>query len=87
MQEQNRPKVPLAGIIYGEIVYWGTLLASLVGIFASIFTFGSRSNLISPSYTLSMIWQNKSPEAIWQGAVGWIPNHHWYLSYLNTGMA
>ena len=32
----DKLKVPFAGLVYGQIVYWGVMLGSLIVIFASI---------------------------------------------------
>jgi hypothetical protein len=88
MQEQEQKqkiKPPMTGVVYGEIVYWGTLLASALGLVAAIIAFLTKSNVMSPSYVISMIWKEKSPADIWNGAVGSLPNGHWYLSKLSTG--
>lgn len=94
MQENNenqqnkaveRPKVSTAGIVYGDIIYWCTIIASIVVLIGSFITFTTSNNYIDPSYLLSSIWQGKTVDEIWQGAVGASPNGHWYLSVLGTG--
>ena len=81
----DKPVVPLAGVIYGDIIYWGTILATIVVIIGSIITFTTHNNYIDPNYLLSAIWQGKNVEEIWVGAVGAQPNGHWYLPVLTTG--
>jgi uncharacterized membrane protein len=76
---------PLAGRIYGNIVYWGTVVATIVTIIGSIISFLSKSEFLSPSYVLSAIWQQQSVEEIWQGAAGHLPKGHWYLNHLTSG--
>lgn len=84
-QEEERPAVPVAGIIYGDIVYWGTILATVIVLIGSVVTFVTDFNYIAPSYLLSSIWEGKPVDEIWQGATGAMPEGHWYLSELNTG--
>ena len=84
MENTERPIPNSAGVFYGETVYWGTILASFVGIAASIFSFLTRSNSMSPEYIISMIWKAKSPTEIWAD-YGGLPDGHWYLSKLGTG--
>ncbi|HEY5603747.1 MAG TPA: hypothetical protein VIM41_11620 [Gammaproteobacteria bacterium] len=81
----DKPVPPFSGIIYGDIIYWGTILATLVVIAGSIMTFVAKSSYIDPTYLLSSIWEGKSVEAIWKGAVGAQPDGHWYLSQLSNG--
>ena len=81
----DKPVAPVAGIIYGDLVYWITIAATFMVIAGSIITFVTTNNYIDPSYMLSAIWEGKTVEEIWQGAIGGQPNGHWYLPHLTTG--
>ena len=81
---ENKPKPPIAGIIYGEIVYWGVLLGSLIVIVGSVLAF-LGDNFVPVSYWISSIWKGETVLQTWQGATGALPNGHWYLSRLTTG--
>ena len=81
----DRPVVPFAGIVYGDIIYWITIVATGVVLIGSVITFVTTDNYIDATYLLSSIWQGKNVEQIWVGAVGAQPNGHWYLSRLSTG--
>ncbi len=81
---QDTRKDSLAGIIYGEIVYWGLLFACVVVVIGSVLSFLGH-NYVPVSYWISAIWQGKSVAEIWKGATGSLPNGHWYLSHLTTG--
>lgn len=86
MAEETRPEIPFAGIIYGEIIYWGTIAGSIIAIIGStIAAIFNKNNVIEPSYLFSAIWEGKSPTAIWEGAIGAAPKGHWYLSNLFAG--
>ena len=76
---------PLAGKVYGDIVYWGTVTATIFTILGSIFSFVAKNDILSPSYVLSSIWQQQSVEQIWMGSVGHLPHGHWYMQHLTTG--
>ena len=78
-------KPTLAGKVYGDIVYWGTVVAALLALLGQVVTFVTKANYIDPAYMLSAIWQNHSVEKIWQGATGSLPQGHWYLHHLLTG--
>ena len=80
----ERMKAPIAGVIYGEIVYWGLLAACVLVVVGSVLSF-LGDNYVPVSYWLSSIWQGESVAEIWKGAVGSLPNGHWYLSHLSTG--
>jgi len=82
--EKDQMKAPLAGVIYGGIVYWGVLAGSLIVIIGSVLAF-LGDNFVPASYWLSTVWKGESVEQIWQGATGSLPMGHWYLSHLTTG--
>ncbi len=82
---EDRPKPALSGRVYGEIIYWGTVIGSIISIIGSMITFVTKKNYIDPGYLLSAIWQGKSVKEIWEGATGALPNGHWYLEHLFTG--
>jgi hypothetical protein len=80
----DRPKPPLAALIYGEIVYWGVLLGSVIAIIGSVLAFMGDS-FVPASYWLSAVWKGESVAQTWEGATGSLPMGHWYLSHLTTG--
>jgi hypothetical protein len=82
--QTEKPKAPLAGLIYGEIVYWGVLAGSLIVIIGSVLAF-LGDNFVSVSYWMTSVWKGETVEQVWQGATGALPNGHWYLSRLTTG--
>ena len=85
MTEEIRPDIPFAGIIYGEIIYWGTIIGSVISIIGATIAAAFTKNVIEPAYLFSQIWEGNSPATIWEGAVGAAPKGHWYLDNLLTG--
>lgn len=83
--EDEKPVIPAAGVVYGDIIYWCTIVATIMVLIGSVVTFTTTNNYIDPAYMLSAIWQGKTVDEIWIGAVGAPPNGHWYLSVLGTG--
>lgn len=81
----NKLKAPLAGLVYGQIVYWGVMLGALIVMIGSIVSFITRDNFVPVSYWLSEVWKGDSPSQIWQGISGTLPMGHWYFSHLTTG--
>lgn len=84
-QADDKPIVPRAGVIYGDIIYWGTIAGTLVVLLGSFITFATLNNYMDPSILLSAIWEGKTVEEIWQQAAGGPPDGHWYLDVLTTG--
>lgn len=84
MKKEDKPKAPLAGMVYGGIIYWGVLAGSIIVIVGSILSF-LGDNFVPVSYWLSTVWKGESPSQIWGGATGSLPMGNWYLSQLTTG--
>ena len=87
MNEETRPKPTVSALIYGETIYWGTILGSLITIVGSVIAFLSRKNVMDVGYIFTAIWEGKTNAEIWQGGIGSLPNGHWYLSSLSNGDA
>ena len=85
--QETRPPVATSGVIYGEFVYWITILGSIIAIIGATIAMFGAPNYLDTSYVFSAIWEGKSTVEIWEGAVGAIPNGHWYLPRLNNGDA
>lgn len=85
MNEEKKPKPPLAGVVYGSIIYWSVLAASVIVMISSVISYVTKADFIEPSYCISLLWQGKSVANIWEGSVGALPRSHWYLSHLGTG--
>lgn len=85
MTEEIRPEISFAGIVYGEIIYWGTILGSIIAIIGSTIATLTAKNVIEPAYLFSRIWEGNNPTAVWEGAVGAAPKGHWYLQNLLAG--
>jgi hypothetical protein len=83
--EKNDITPPLSGRVYGEIVYWGTVIGTLIAIIGTIVSFVSKDSYLPTSKVLTGIWQQKSVEEIWLSAAGELPNGHWYLNHLSQG--
>ncbi|MDH5229724.1 MAG: DUF1634 domain-containing protein [Gammaproteobacteria bacterium] len=82
---EERPHIPVAGVVYGDTIYWITIAATVIVIIGSVISFVTNNTYIDPTYMLSSIWEGKTVDEIWVGAVGAAPNGHWYLSKLATG--
>ena len=78
-------QVPLSGIVYGNIIYWGTIFGTVITLLGSILTFTTDLNLVNPINEISAVWQGKSVEEIWMSAGSSAPHHHWYIALFDTG--
>ncbi|ADB58849.1 hypothetical protein [Archaeoglobus profundus] len=81
------PKPPTAGIVYGEIVYWITIVGMIVGI-AGLAIYLSSGGVMN-SDMISDLLKGETPKKLWEehSILGEMPESHWYLSYLSYGDA
>jgi hypothetical protein len=83
----SRPEIPVAGIVYGEVVYWLTVLGSVIAIIGATAAMFGADNYLDPSQVFSAIWEGQTTVDIWEGTVGAVPRGHWYLPRLGAGDA
>ena len=79
--ENEHPKPPVAGVIYGNICYWIVLVGILVAIVGMIMYFTS-DGYFNQEILLDGLWGGEVVEDIWANAAGVedVPHGHWYLS-------
>ena len=84
MHEPGQPPVQQSPIarIYGEIVYWCTIVASFLVIISTTCAFLGMPGLFDPAYLFSSIWTGKEAAEIWLNSTGQLPDTHWYLYQL-----
>ena len=81
------PAMPMSQIVYGEIVYWVTILSALIvtigPTLALIFT---DNNIMHPNFTFGAIFAGKSIGEVWAASkTGGFPGGHFYLQNLMSG--
>ena len=52
MPTRRKPPIPVSGVVYGEIIYWGTCISALLVIVGTIRSFLETGSLVSASYLL-----------------------------------
>ena len=82
---EEESKAPFAGVVYGAIVYWITVVSSIVVIVGSVLAFITQADFASPSYWISALWQGKQTAEIWGELAVAPPVGHWYLNHLGAG--
>ncbi|MDL1956587.1 MAG: DUF1634 domain-containing protein [Candidatus Desulfofervidus auxilii] len=83
--EETKPKPPLAAIVYGEIIYWGTLLGAIIATIGTAFAFIAGKNYRDIPQVFSLAWQGNNIATIWNEVIGKLPQGHWYLTKLSSG--
>jgi hypothetical protein len=62
----DQVKMPVAQIVYGEFVYWVTVLSALVCMVGPVIALASPDgNLLNPHYLFARIFDGESPAGVW----------------------
>ena len=79
--ENEHPKPPIAGVIYGNICFWIVMVGLLVCIVGMSMYFIS-GGCFDSEILLDSLWEGKVVEEVWAEAscVGDLPEGHWYLN-------
>jgi hypothetical protein len=82
----DRPKMPAAQIVYGEIVYWVTILAAIVCMVGPVVAIADvDNNVMNPHFLFAKIFDGESADAIWKEVGGGFPGGHFWFSNLTKG--
>jgi len=81
------PVMPMSQIVYGEIVYWVTILAAIIcTVGPAVAMLFPESNVMHPSHTFGAIFAGKKAADIWAlSTTGGFPGGHFYFSNMMTG--
>lgn len=80
------PVMPISQIVYGEIVYWVTIVAAMICIIGPALAIIIGNNVMDPSFTYGAIFAGKSASDVWAlSQTGGFPGGHFYVSNLLTG--
>lgn len=79
MSASERPKMPGAQIVYGEVVYWITIAAAIISIIGPVIAvINIDNNVLNPHFLFAAIFDGKTPEVIWEEVGGGFPGGHFY---------
>ena len=80
-------KIPTSHIAYANVIHWGTILSTVIALFAPLFMLiDQSSNILNPSLIFGAIFNGASVNEIWSmSATGVFPGAHFYLN--NIGIA
>ena len=86
MSSARKPPVPVSGVVYGEIIYWGTCLSALMVLYGTIMSFLETNGAVSVNYLLDAVVSGKNVETIWLSSkLQQVPNTAMYLSNWTSG--
>jgi len=82
------PKMPQSQIIYGEIVYWITVVSCLLCMIGPVISVASpEKNVLNPYKLFNDIFAGKSAEEVWAQGENGFPGGHFYMDNLGFGDA
>lgn len=86
MPSKRKPPIPVSGVVYGEIIYWGTCISALLVLYGTIKSFLETSPVVSVNYLLEAVLSGQSVESIWLSSeLAQVPNSLVYLVNWNSG--
>lgn len=86
MNTEERPIMPKAQIVYGEIVYWVTILTAIICMIGPLISMiDIDNNVLNPHYLFAAIFEGKDAATIWNEVGGGFPGGHFYFSKFTHG--
>lgn len=82
----ENPEIKRSQIIFGDIVYWLTIVAAIICMIGPVIAFVSMdSNIINPHYLFADMWSGMEYEAIIETAGETEASGHYWINNLHTG--
>ena len=86
MRLYKKSLIPISGVIYGQTIYWLTIISSLIVLLGTIVSFLEKNSPLPASYLLQSVIDGKSKTDIWANSViGESPNIFFFLNNLSHG--
>jgi len=87
MNAEEIPQMPRAQIIYGEIIYWTTIVAAIICMIGPVISIAApENNVLNPYYLFNAIFDGREADEIWSEIGGGeITGGHFYLKHITFG--
>jgi hypothetical protein len=86
MSAEERPIIPRAQIVYGEIVYWITIAACIICMIGPLIAMASpKNNVADPWFLFAEIFAGKDAHAVWEEVAGEFPGGHFWAKNFTKG--
>jgi hypothetical protein len=86
MTTEDKPTMPRAQIVYGEIIYWMAIVSALICMIGPVIAMASvEDNVLNPHYLFASIFEGKDAQTIWNEVGGGFPGGHFYLDHFTSG--
>ena len=84
MRLYKKSLIPISGVIYGQTIYWLTIISSLIVLLGTIVSFLEKNSPLPASYLLKSVIDGKSKKI--SGQIALLVNHQiFFLSNLSNG--
>jgi hypothetical protein len=85
VKADEKRNIPLAQIIYGDIVYWITVVAAIICMLGPVIgMIWVDDNLLNLHYLFAAVLAGKSTEEVWnESGEGFPGGHFWYQNILS----
>lgn len=84
----ERPKMPASQRVYGEFIYWITILSAIICMIGPVIAMlDTDNNYMNPYYQFQAIFDGESAPEVWQEVGGGLPKRggHFWLDYFGFG--
>ena len=86
MENEEKHKIPLEQIVYGDVVYWVTILAAIICMVGPLLSMMFvEDNVLNPHYLFAAIFAGNDPESIWKEVGNGFPGGHFWYEYPTSG--
>ena len=86
MRLYKKSLIPISGVIYGQTIYWLTIISSLIVLLGTIVSFLEKNSPLPASYLLQSVIDGRSKTDIWANSVvGEPPDIFFFLNNLSHG--
>ncbi len=81
-------KIPGPQLLYGQIVYWLTVVSCIICIVGPLLSLiWPENSFLNPYFLFAQIFNGDAPQEIWETTGGYFPGGHFYLRYPFSGDA
>ena len=86
MTAEERPIMPRAQLVYGEIIYWSAIAAAILCMIGPLIAMAFvDNNVLNPYYLFAAIFDGKTAETVWQEVGGGFPGGHFWFKNITMG--
>ena len=86
MRLYKKSLIPISGVIYGQTIYWLTIMSSLIVLLGTIVSFLEKNSPLPASYLLQSVIDGNSKTNIWaKSSVGEPPTIFFFLNNPSHG--